>query len=395
MIAELRRALVILFLVAAAGPVQAAEREPFDFVYIMREAETLYEPRRAYTGLRLRDRHRPVDGARVALRESKVLGRALGLRFSLAEERLAPEAEALDHIRALMSEGRRIFLLDLPLAETAALGRALAGEPLLLFNIRHRSDALRGADCSPVLFHTPPSDAMVMDALAQYLVAKSWREILVLRGALPRDAELAEVFAASARKFGLEIVETRDFELGNDPRRRDRNNIALLTSGVDYDVVFLADSFGELGRYVPFATQDPRPVVGSEGLVPSAWHWTWERHGAPQLNQRFDKRAGRRMTAEDWAGWAAVKLVVEALSRSESRDPAVLSDFLRGEALTFDAYKGEPGSFRPWDNQLRQQILLHSHNAVIARAPIEGFLHQHNVLDSLGADERDSACRMP
>ncbi|MCK5624155.1 MAG: amino acid ABC transporter substrate-binding protein, partial [Alphaproteobacteria bacterium] len=59
----------------------------------------------------------------------------------------------------------------------------------------------------------------------------------------------------------------------------------------------------------------------------------------------------------------------------------------------FDAYKGNPASFRPWNNQLRQPILLHTHNAVAARAPLDGFLHRRDVLDTLGIDEPESKCR--
>jgi hypothetical protein len=43
---------------------------------------------------------------------------------------------------------------------------------------------------------------------------------------------------------------------------------------------------------------------------------------------------------------------------------------------------------------LRQSILLHTDNAVIARAPLEGFLHQKNNLDTLGVDAAESICRM-
>ena len=70
-----------------------------------------------------------------------------------------------------------------------------------------------------------------------------------------------------------------------------------------------------------------------------------------------------------------------------------LAAHLKSEAFAFDAYKGVPASFRAWNNQLRQPVLLHTHNAVIARAPIEGFLHRSNNLDTLGADEAESDCQ--
>ena len=167
-----------------------------------------------------------------------------------------------------------------------------------------------------------------------------------------------------------------------------------MTGGADYDVVLLADSVGEFGRYVPFQTYRPRPIVGSEGLRPGTWHWTWERYGAPQLNQRFERTASRRMEDEDWAAWAAVRSVVEAIVRTRSTAVGDIRAFLTSADLTLDTYKGAPGNFRTWDHQLRQPILLHTHNAVIARAPLDGFMHQTNVLDTLGVDGPETTCRM-
>ena len=166
----------------------------------------------------------------------------------------------------------------------------------------------------------------------------------------------------------------------------------LLITGPIYDVVFIADTVGEFGRYVAYATVLPRPVVGSVGLKAEAWHWTWERHGAPQLNQRFDRIAKRRMTSDDWAGWAAVKSVIEGFTRLKTVSVADVRAYLLGDDFVLDTYKGAQGAFRPWSGQLRQPILLATHDAVIARAPIEGFLHPTNNLDTLGLDEALSPC---
>lgn len=361
--------------------------------YLQRAGDPVFAPHRAYTGQVLRDRHPALAGARTAIKESKILGRALGLKFALVEETLAEEADTAAAMSALYKDGVRIFLLDLPLADMVAAAQAFRGRDVIMFNPRQRADSLRAADCSAELFHTIPSRAMVMDALAQFLSQRSWRRVLVLEGEAEADLADSQAFQAAARKFGLKVLAVRAFILSNDPRQRDRNNIALLTGSADYDVMFLADSLGEFGRYLPYNSLLPRPVVGSEGLSPSAWHWSWERHGAPQLNQRFDRRAKRRMAPEDWAAWAAVKAAVEAVRRAGSIKPAEIRAALTAGDLTLDLYKGAPGNFRPWNNQLRQPLLLHRHNAVIARAPLDGFLHQHNNLDTLGADQAENACK--
>jgi ABC transporter substrate binding protein (PQQ-dependent alcohol dehydrogenase system) len=60
--------------------------------------------------------------------------------------------------------------------------------------------------------------------------------------------------------------------------------------------------------------------------------------------------------------------------------------------LRLELYKGAAGSFRPWSRQLRQPILLGTHDAVLAVAPVEGALHQKNDLDTLGPDEPEFRC---
>ena len=384
-----------LVLGIAGNAAMAAERQPFDFLYVSLEGDPAYRPGRAYTGLVLRDRYAPRAGAESALKEVRIIGRSVGRNFGLkivpVEDPSAIVAEVEKAIRGVRSQ---VILLDLPLEPFLETVRAFGRRhDLILFNIRHSGNSLRGQNCAPALFHTLPSTRMLTDAIGQYLKSRGWDRILVLAGEGAQDRALADGFEQSAGKFGLTIAGRRAFVLSNDPREREKNNIRLLTGGERYDVIFLADTQGEFGRYVPFGSFLARPVVGTEGLVPSAWHWTWERHGAPQLNQRFDRKAKRHMGSEDWAAWAAIRSIVEAIVRSGKHDIPSIRAMLTSDAFTFDAYKGFPANYRSWNNQLRQPILLHTHNAVIARAPVEGFLHKDNLLDSLGVDRQESRCR--
>ena len=50
-------------------------------------------------------------------------------------------------------------------------------------------------------------------------------------------------------------------------------------------------------------------------------------------------------------------------------------------------------SFRPWDGQLRQPLLLTDGQAVIGSAPIDGMLHPRQTLDTLGADAPEKLCK--
>ena len=92
--------------------------------------------------------------------------------------------------------------------------------------------------------------------------------------------------------------------------------------------------------------------------------------------------------------WAAIKAIVESAVRTKSADFKTARAYLLGDEMTLDGYKGTPSSFRTWDNQLRQPVLLRTHNAIIERAPIKGFLHPTENMDTLGYDRGDQKCQL-
>lgn len=372
-------------------PVVAAETIRFGFLELAKDAR--FDEKRLFFRTLSRPLGDPFAGAEVAMREARFVGQALGVSFALERLRGKDAAELLTQLDKLAAEGVRYFLVNAPASVVTELAQAAKGRELLLFNVSAADDVLRQEQCQANLYHTLPNHSMQSDAMAQFLVANKWRAVLLLEGPLPDDKLIAAAFEASAKRFGLKIVAKRSFVLSNDPRQREQGNVGLLTTGSDYDVVYVADSDGEFARGVPYQTVRPRPVVGSEGLVAEAWHWAWERHGAPQLSGRLEKQAGRRMASMDWAAWVAVKAVVESVVRTNNADFATVVAYLGGDEITIDGFKGNRLDFRPWDRQLRQPILLATHNRVVERAPIAGFLHQTNNMDTLGFDQRDSRCK--
>ena len=338
---------------------------------------------------------RPYAGAEVAIKESRFSGSAIGVKFELERQMVADNSALQPAIQGFIDQGIHFILLDLPAKQVATLAKANRNKDVLLFNISATDNRLRQQQCQPELMHTAPSDAMLSDALSQFLISKKWRDVLILKGPEPEDTAMLASLERSAKRFGLDIQDTRNFVLGRDPRNRSQNNISLLTGRADYDAVIVLDSVGEFARSVPYQTQDPRPVVGSAGLVPDWWHWSFERYGAPQLNNRFLKQAGRPMTGYDWDAWIAVKTLVEAAVRTGGSDFKQLRDYIRGPDIVLDGFKGKQLSYRSWDNQLRQPILLTTYNWVIDSAPFDGFLHATNNLDTLGFDKKDSTCKFP
>lgn len=354
-----------------------------------------YAPRRleqAYPG---HPHGRPLAAARMAAEEAGVELEALGLSLKVIELSLA-DAQALPAALArLKAAGVQHVLADLPapaLRQLVQLAPAALGGAIV-FNVGLEDDALRGEQCAAHLLHTLPSTQMRSDALAQYLAARNWRKLLLLQGPEPQDALQAQALIRSAQRYGLKIVQTRSFKLGTDPRERDLANTRLLTGERDHEMVAVADSMGEFARTLPYATQWPRPVLGSSGLMALAWHPQWERSGGPQLSRRFYKLAGRPMQGHDWAAWAAVKAVAAVLADDPKARLAQQLKRLRGGSIYLDGAKGQRLSFRPWDGQLRQPVFLAHGDGVAGVAPLEGVLHPTEVLDTLGMDEKESTCK--
>lgn len=387
-------ALIATSVLAQSPPPPSLPRVTIGYLEIA--GDTRYEPIMAYGRIVLRSRDRPFTGAELGIDDAQSAARVLKTEFALERITVASVAELpAAALRAREERGTRFFILDTPAEAFKPLAEAVKGRDVLIFNATAADDALRRDLCAAEFVHTLPSLAMSMDALVQQLASRKWTNLLMLEGPLPADAAMAKAFEQSARKFGARIVARQQFKPGTDPRERERNDPALLTAGSrDYDVVFVADHAFDFARQVPYHTVRARPVVGSIDLEPVAWHWTWDRHGAPQVNSRFERRTGgRRMSSADWAAWIAVKMVVQASLRTRSTDFAEQRKFILGEG-TFDGNKGLAVSVRRWDRQLRQAVLLAAPWQVVAQAPIEGFLHKTNVLDTLGDDEPETPCRL-
>ena len=73
-----------------------------------------------------------------------------------------------------------------------------------------------------------------------------------------------------------------------------------------------------------------------------------------------------------------------------------MQNYKTAQNLDFElaGFKGRALTYRTWNGQLRQPIAIAHPRALVAQAPLEGFLHQTNELDSLGLDRPESKCEV-
>ena len=389
-----RTSLGLLTFVASLIMSGAAFAADVKVGYLRLKDDLRYHPQVAYTRIQIAPALNPVEGARLGIEDLGIVTDAVGVTLSLDEQQATDAADAITRVAAMSAAGEKFVILDLPGDIVAQVAAASAALPITLVNATAPQDALRDL-CQPNLIHTGASDRMLADTYTQFLRHRNWTRVLILVGKEPRDAEIADAFEASARRLRLEIRDHREFTTSTDPANREQNNTMLVTGGTDYDVIFVADSLGEYARYLNYATQLARPVIGATGLTASEWHWSWDRDGATQVTLRFQRLAegGRFMSGEDWSTWIAAKSIATAYAKARSDDPAKVYEYLRGRRFNIDGSKGYRMNFRPWDGQLRMPTVLATSNAVTESAPFPEFLHQTNELDTLGVDEPESKCK--
>jgi ABC transporter substrate binding protein (PQQ-dependent alcohol dehydrogenase system) len=172
-----------------------------------------------------------------------------------------------------------------------------------------------------------------------------------------------------------------------------QRQMPVFTQGAaEHDLIIAADASDVFGLYLPFHSWSPRPVMGSGGLRPVSFHPAHEAWGATQYQRRFEASAGRYVQEADYQVWLALRVIGEAVIRKSSADPAALRDYILSEDFELAAFKGRGVSFRPWNGQMRQQILLTDSKLTASVSPQEGYLHQRSTLDTLGLDQPETTC---
>jgi ABC transporter substrate binding protein (PQQ-dependent alcohol dehydrogenase system) len=341
-----------------------------------------------------------VAGARLAINDNTTTGRFLQQEFTLDVVQSGKPQELVAEIKQRVDAGAAFIVADVSPPTLIALADALKGKDALILNAGSSDDRLREQDCRPNVVHTAPARAMLADALAQYLVWKRWSRWFLVHGTAPDDAAFAEAMRRAAKRFAAKIAEERPFKYEVGSRRADggheqvQEQIPALTRNAPaHDVVVVADESGLFGEYLPYRTADPRPVAGTQGLIPTSWHPALEQWGATQLQNRFRRLANRPMRPLDYDVWVAVRSVGEAATRAKAAASAQLIAHLKSADFDLAAFKGRKLTYRAWDGQLRQPILIATAKLPVTVSPQPGFLHQFTELDTLGVDKPETNCR--
>ena len=340
-------------------------------------------------------------GSKMGIKDNNTTGKFTNQNFELIEKKITKKESAKQVFEEFRKEKYKFFILNVSKDDFAEIQSSDLIEDSIVINASLKDNNLRNQNCNKNILHTAPSYKMVSDALIQFLKKKNWTKLLLISGANERDKQFADSIKLSSDRFGLKITNEKIWDMTHDFRRTADLEILKFTQGEKYQVLVLADegnTFGDSGNsfgdYIPYRTWKPTIVVGGEVLKPTSWHFTHEQWGGNQMQSRFLKEYKRLMTNIDFNSWVGIRTLGEAIIRTKSLDVKILLEKIMDKEFNLAAYKGKPLSYRNWNGQLRQPILLVTPRALVSVSPQPGFVHPRTELDTLGIDEPDSKCKL-
>lgn len=342
-----------------------------------------------------------VQGARLMLKEANQAGNFVGHSFELVEAIVPEDGDVVAKAKELLAAGERFFIADLEPADLLAVADLPEAKDALIMNIRSSATKLREEDCRVNVFHVIPDYAMRADALAQYLIWKKWPRWFVIRRDTPQDQDYLAMVKRSAARFGGKVVADKVYDLPPGARNLDSGHqqiqaqIPMETEEApEHDVVWVINSDDDFGDYLMYRTYLPRPVVGTQGLQATAWDKSYTESGAMHFQNAIPRLAKRPPVERDYTAWLGFRALADSAMKSGKTSPQEVKAYMLSDQFKLEGFKGQAMSFRSWDHQMRQPVVLGGGTRVpVSTSPQEGFLHPTNVTDTLGFDKPETKCK--
>ena len=334
-----------------------------------------------------------LKGAQIAVIDSNKSAKFLNQSFELIEKISYDENELIQAFEEFVKNKNAYVILNVEDSLLEKIRTNPLAKNSLLINASSQSTHLRSEICDKNLLHTIASNAMLYDGLMQFLVKRDFKDIFLISGNNPKDILIKEDIKRAAKKFGANIIKEKVWENTTDIRRKATEEFPVFTQAKDYDLILVADYYGDFGESMYFNTWLPRPIAGTQGLTPVTWNKVIESNGAAQMQSRFEKFASRWMESRDYSNWVAVRAIITAITNTKTADLKTNLDYIYSDKFDLAAYMGRKLSFREYNGQLRMPIALIQPRALISTSPQAEFLHPITDLDTLGIAPFEMKCK--
>ena len=356
-------------------------------------------------------------GVRLAAEEINAAGGALGRKVELVmEDSVNPQTASAKAERLIERDRVAMIIGEISSASALAIGQVADRTKTVFINTGANSDALRGASCNPFMFHIEAANSMMVTAVGTYLKnekmvqGKKWYS-------LTADYAFGHDLFRVAKKFvsdnggqfiGEELVPTdaTDFSPYLLKIRQARPDVVASNLAGNQITNFIKQ-YAEYGLQFPITGFgfDTAVAWGAgkgnfSGIWPLIWHHMVDTPSSKRYVDAFTKKYGKPPENQSWGDYNSLKIVAQSFEETKSVDPQKLAEHLR-KGAKFDILKAREGYFRPYDNQMVQEMY-----AVRAKEPGQ-MKDQWDIYQPLGfvptsgedleilAPPKDGTCKMP
>ncbi|HEY0572131.1 MAG TPA: ABC transporter substrate-binding protein, partial [Enterovirga sp.] len=311
-------------------------------------------------------------GIRLAAEEINAAGGVLGRKIELVtEDSVNPQTGSAKAERLIERDKVAMIIGEISSATALAIGQVANRTQTVFINTGANSDALRGSGCNPYMFHIEAANSMMVRAVGQYLKTekmisgKKWYS-LTADYAFGHDLfRVAKQYVGEngGQFVGEDLVPTdaTDFSPYLLKIRQARPDVVASNLAGNQITNFIKQ-YAEYGLQFPITGFgfDTAVAWGAgqgnfSGIWPLIWHHLVETPSSKRYVEAFSKKYGKLPENQSWGDYNSLKLVAQSFAETKSTDAKVLAEHLR-KGAKFDVLKSREGYFRPYDNQMVQEM---------------------------------------
>ena len=256
-------------------------------------------------------------------------------------------------------------------ASGLAIGQVANRLKAVFINTGCNSDAMRGTNCNPYMFHIEGANSMYVMAVGQYLLRES-----MVKGkkwySLTADYAFGHDLLKVAKKFmegnggqfaADELVPTdaSDFSPFLLKIRNAKPDL-VVSNLAGAQITNFMKQYMEFGLAFPVAGFGFDTAVAwgaGKGNVLGIWPLVWDSQLKTPSSQRFTeafvKKYGKPPENQAWGDYMSTKHVAQAMNELKTTDSTKIAEHLE-KGAKFDILKSREGYYRGWDHQLMQEM---------------------------------------
>jgi branched-chain amino acid transport system substrate-binding protein len=313
-----------------------------------------------------------VMGVKLAAEEINNSGGVLGRKIELVmEDSVNPQTASAKAERLIERDKVAMIIGEISSASGLAIGQVANRLKTVFINTGCNSDALRGTNCNPYMFHIEAANSMYVEGVGNYLLrdnlvkGKKW---YTLTADYAFGHDLARVARGFLGKHGGELAgdelvptDATDFSPYLLKIRQARPDVVASNLAGNQITNFLKQ-YAEYGLPFPVAGFGFDTVVAwgagkgnFAGVWPLVWHHLVDTPSSKKYVAGFQAKYAKLPDNQSWGDYNSLKIVAQSMNETKSVDPIKLAEHLR-KGAKFDVMKSREAYFRPYDNQMIMEM---------------------------------------